>query len=632
MKKILFVLTFVIVSVFAFGGKALAATSFPDSITAHRGELLGNDQGYHLYAKTFSAGSVSQSAICTSFNRYAPSEIKCTPVAWSNNSYNDKVAGAVGAVIYAARNNKSTGAMSWDNYYYAELAINNLLYLGYANGRGYGSIYNKLPSFPSNKSFNLAKYQNYLSVANYAFYNYGKIKVTVTNPSFNSSTGVATATVKCTDYKGNGTGCNLKTKQISYFKDGTWQSVPQSSITVGSATISAPIPAGAEKVQFSVVDRQCYHTAMNYNCGSSYQSLTPNFIKDQCAETSAKSSVIVPHSEYKLHVHKKDASGNPLKGATVKITRNGENYINENDGFVELVDGQIDYNNVEEGRYCITEVRAPEGYSATQSQACVDINESHKEDTITIINEKDPKNLTINKVDENGTPVVGAKIKVYYIKDDYVYNEDEDSEDVSDALVYLKNTDGTDYWITDGNPIVIEGLDVNRTYTVTEVELPKDGGYAGSDAKEITISDDSSKNVVTLTNTHSIIKISKQSITSTKELPGAELIITDSRGNQWAKWTSGDKPAEISGLVDGDYTLTELTAPQGYTIAESVNFTVENGVVKGDEDNTVVMKDATIVEVPDTFNVRNIIAMISGLVLVAVGTGVLFYETKKKNA
>ena len=624
MKKILFVLTFVIVSVFAFGGKALAATSFPDSITAHRGELLGNDQGYHLYAKTFSAGSVSQSAICTSFNRYAPSEIKCTPVAWSNNSYNDKVAGAVGAVIYAARNNKSTGAMSWDNYYYAELAINNILYYGYANGRGYGSSYNKLPSFPSNKSFKLAKYQNYLSVANYAFYNYGNIKVTVTNPSFNSSTGVATATVKCTDYKGKGTGCNLTKKQVKYTTDGTnWTTVD--ATIASSTTISANVPTNATKLQFVVADKQCYHTAKNYNCGSAYQSLTPNYIVDSCKTTEAKSPVI-ENTVYKLEVHKQDADNQPLTGATVKVTKDGNNIVDTNDGYIELVDGRYDLPNASAGTYCIGEVKSPEGYKLSEETQCVTINESNPNGTIIIKNVKDPKNLTINKVDENGTPVVGAKIKVYY-RNDVPISEDGSEGDVSDYITEVAS------FVTDGNPKVVEGLEINKTYTVVEEELPKEGGYAGGITEaEITISEDSSQNVVTLTNTHSTIKISKQSVTSTSELPGAKLIITDAQGNEVASWTSSDKPQEITGLSDGDYTLTELTAPQGYTIAESVNFTVENGVVKGDEDNTVVMKDATIVEVPDTFNISNIIAMISGLVLVAVGTGVLFYETKKKKA
>ena len=158
-------------------------------------------------------------------------------------------------------------------------------------------------------------------------------------------------------------------------------------------------------------------------------------------------------------------------------------------------------------------------------------------------------------------------------------------------------------------------------------------GYVGGIISvEITISEDNSKNIITLTNTHSSIYVSKQSITSSKELPGAKLIITDAQGNEVANWTSTDKSQEIQGLSDGDYTLTELTAPQGYTLAESINFTIQDGKLKNDEDNTLVMKDATNVEVPDTFDIQNIIAMIAGLVLVGLGTGVLFYETKKKKA
>ena len=101
MKKILFVLTFVIVSVFAFGGSVLArefTTPFPSSIKSSinydyvgsNGYCnLGSAQGRTLCAKLFSSGSISQSAICTSFNKKAPEGITCNPVAWSNNSYNE---------------------------------------------------------------------------------------------------------------------------------------------------------------------------------------------------------------------------------------------------------------------------------------------------------------------------------------------------------------------------------------------------------------------------------------------------------------------------------------------------------------------------------------------------------------
>ena len=120
-------------------------------------------------------------------------------------------------------------------------------------------------------------------------------------------------------------------------------------------------------------------------------------------------------------------------------------------------------------------------------------------------------------------------------------------------------------------------------------------------------------------------------INSSKEIPGAhlEIFYENETSTGWS-WVSTDKPQEITGLADGKYILVETTAPQGYTVAESIPFTIENGKLKDRDANTLVMKDATIIDVPDTFNMQNVIAMISGLVLVSLGTGVLFYETKKK--
>ena len=637
-KIVLFIFVIAFISIFVSNKMIYAATSFPNNIKSSINYdvgyygLLGTDQGWRLYAKSFSSGNVSQTAFCSSFTKYAPDGITCSPVAWSNNQYNDRIAGAVGAIIYAARDNKSSGAMSWDNYYYAELAINRLLYYGYTDGRGYGSKYNDVTRMPvNNGKFNKAKYEKYLTIANYAFHNYGSTKVTVTNPTFDSTTGKTTATVRCTDYKGKGIGCNLVKKEVSYTIDGTTWTTVDASIA-SSTTISATIPTNATKIQFSVSDKQCWNTAKNYSCGESYQSLVPNYLVESCKTTNAKSQVYTRDGHH-FEVHKVDqdvAEGSEnrfINGATVSITKDGANYGGDN-GQYELIGGKIDFNNVEAGTYCITEVKAPDGYILNNQQQCVTINSSNQNQTIVLQNKKyDKKNLTINKVDDKGNPVVGAKIKVYYRNMNELDPEETGEDNIDKYITTVAE------FTTDGNPKVIDELEVGETYTVVEEEMPKEGGYSGGvTAVEITISEDSNKNVVTLTNTRSSIKISKQSVTSTKELPGAKLTITDAQGNEVASWTSTDKPQEIEGLSDGDYTLTETTAPQGYTVAESIKFTIENGVVKGDEDNMVVMKDATIVDVPDTFNIQNIIAMISGLVLVGLGTGVLFYETKKKKA
>ena len=88
------------------------------------------------------------------------------------------------------------------------------------------------------------------------------------------------------------------------------------------------------------------------------------------------------------------------------------------------------------------------------------------------------------------------------------------------------------------------------------------------------------------------VQISKVDIATGKELPGAELVIKDTDGNTVAQWVSEDKPHYIEKLPAGDYTLTEITAPNGYQLAESIAFTV----LPTGELQTVVMKDARIPE------------------------------------
>ena len=86
---------------------------------------------------------------------------------------------------------------------------------------------------------------------------------------------------------------------------------------------------------------------------------------------------------------------------------------------------------------------------------------------------------------------------------------------------------------------------------------------------------------------HTKVKISKQDITTGKELPGAELEIVDEHGNTYDKWTSTDKPHLIERMPVGKYTLKEKVHPDGYLLASEIQFEVkETGEVQ-----KVVMKD-----------------------------------------
>ena len=74
---------------------------------------------------------------------------------------------------------------------------------------------------------------------------------------------------------------------------------------------------------------------------------------------------------------------------------------------------------------------------------------------------------------------------------------------------------------------------------------------------------------------------------SGKELPGAKLTILDQEGNEVERWTSGEKAHYIEMLPIGKYTLHEVSAPDGYLVAEDIIFEVKDT----GEIQKVVMKD-----------------------------------------
>lgn len=104
------------------------------------------------------------------------------------------------------------------------------------------------------------------------------------------------------------------------------------------------------------------------------------------------------------------------------------------------------------------------------------------------------------------------------------------------------------------------------------------------------------------------VQISKVDITSSKELAGASLKITDkATGAAVATWTSGSDKDAVGNLIphtitlaEGTYILTETKAPADYKVADPIEFTVAGdgtvtsttaGAASGTK---VTMKDATI--------------------------------------
>lgn len=253
------------------------------------------------------------------------------------------------------------------------------------------------------------------------------------------------------------------------------------------------------------------------------------------------------------------------------------------------------------GNYFIRELRAPLGYYLNDAE--MDVIFTYDGEVLQVLDStcaNKPTEMWVSKRDlTNDEELPGATLIIKDTKDNIV-----------------------DTWVSTDTPHRVTGLHFDEEYTLTE-KRPADGytvaddivfrleRKADADGHELDEADvyylkDKKKlwiipweewellddATVIMRDDITKVQISKVDIATDKELPGAELVIKDKDGNTVAQWVSEDKPHYIEKLPAGDYTLTEITAPNGYQLAESIVFTV----LPTGELQTVVMKDAHIPE------------------------------------
>ena len=203
------------------------------------------------------------------------------------------------------------------------------------------------------------------------------------------------------------------------------------------------------------------------------------------------------------------------------------------------------------GTYTLTEVTSPDGYGTAE--------------TITF----EVKNTTeLQKVEMKDAPY--REVEIY--KTDITT-----SKELPGAHVSVMDESGKviDEWISTDKPHMMR-LDAGK-YILREEKAPD--GYVTAEEVEFEVilakdKDDIQAMKVEMLDDVTKVEISKQDITTEKELPGAKLIIRDEQGKEVESWTSSEEPHMIEKLPAGKYTLTEVTAPKGYDIAETVSFEV----------------------------------------------------------
>ena len=274
-------------------------------------------------------------------------------------------------------------------------------------------------------------------------------------------------------------------------------------------------------------------------------------------------TVIMKDDITKVQISKVDiATGKQLPGAELTITdKDGK----EIDRWVST-DKPHYIEKLPAGDYTLTEVKAPDGYAFAENVP------------FTVLPTGEVQRFEMRD----------DVIKVEISKVDITTNKE-----LPGAELTLTDKDGKkiDRWVSTNTPHYIEKLPAGD-YTLTEVKAPD--GYAFAESVPFTVLPTGEVQRFEMRDDVIKVEISKVDITTNKELPGAELIIINKDGKVVEHWTSADKPHYIEKLPAGEYTLTEITAPNGYEIAEDISFTV----LPTGEVQRVVMKDSPIPEQP----------------------------------
>ena len=313
--------------------------------------------------------------------------------------------------------------------------------------------------------------------------------------------------------------------------------------------------------------------------------------------------------------------GDPLENALFGLFSADETeFTAENAYLTDESDenGNFGFTDIPYGKYVVKEIAAPSGYMLSDEQYPVTISEN--DDIVELTAENKAITVSISKADIYGNELEGASMRLI----------DE-------------NGDIIDEWISDGDDHIITNIPAGG-YTLKEVAAP-DGYIIATDicftideygnvtveGVEATSETEDGIPCVTMIDDTTIVKISKQDMTTGTELAGAKLQVIDKDGNVIEEWLSTNEPHYIEAkLIAGEsYTLREITAPDGYNTAEDIEFTVNaDGSV-----TEVVMKDSKIITTTPTVPTGDAGNSPLGYILLFIGlviVNVLLFTRKKK--
>ena len=403
---------------------------------------------------------------------------------------------------------------------------------------------------------------------------------------------------------------NMKDKQVSFTK----------TDVTGEKEVEGAEITVTDKVTGKVVDKWTStkesHFINGLEEGRTYilsETVSPEeYVKSTDIEFTVSKEKVnekVNMKDKQVKISKLTVGGQEVTGALMQILDEDGNIVDEwtSEGKVHYATGLV-----EGKKYTLHEDLAPTGLNlANDIEFEVSYEKENQQvEMIDTINE-------VSKVDEKGNLLKGAEMTVTsnktkniidkWISGQHIFdvtNEMKaqlketgkaegmyvDDEDSTVQYSIAKNKGKDDYtvmFVKDGETTytnidlqgnetrhMISGLEAGEEYVLKETKTPN--GYATFKTETFT-AEEGKDTSLSINDEDTKIEISKQDITTKKELEGAKLKVTDKDGKVIDEWTSGKQPHMIKNLTAGEtYTLTEVIAPKNYKVAESIQFTVKD--------------------------------------------------------
>jgi uncharacterized surface anchored protein len=220
---------------------------------------------------------------------------------------------------------------------------------------------------------------------------------------------------------------------------------------------------------------------------------------------------------------------------------------------------------IPQGDYVLRELTAPAGYLVAQDVSFT-VGDTGVIQRVEM--QDDFTKVEITKADiATGEPLIGATLQVFPV--------DEEGNIAEQPL---------HEWVTSEEPYCVERMP-QGSYILREVTAPV--GYVVARDVAFTVTGTGEIQKVEMQDDFTRLSIIKVDADTGEPLAGATLQLIDKDGNPYVEWVSTTEPYLIERIPQGDYTLHEVSVPDGYELAADVKVTVKDTA----DTQTVMMAD-----------------------------------------